>query len=141
MNNDTEIMAKTIYGEARGEYKKPNCGINSLIAVGNVIMNRHGESGESIEKVCLKPRQFSCWNDGDINRQLVLNPPIGDVIYILCLSVAQNLIDGKIKDITNGANHYHSKNIKKIPHWAEGKNPVYSVGNHIFFRLYRPAVL
>jgi spore germination cell wall hydrolase CwlJ-like protein len=128
-------MAKTIYGEARGEYKKPNGGINSLIAVGNVIMNRHVESGVSIEEVCLKPKQFSCWNMGDVNRQLVLNPPIGDVIYIMCLATAQNIIDGKIKDITYGANHYHAKNITKIPRWAEGKVPTFEIGNHVFFKL------
>ncbi|MDR1476488.1 MAG: cell wall hydrolase [Holosporales bacterium] len=135
MNNSIEIMAKTIYGEARGEYKKPNCGARSLIAVGNVIMNRHKHSGESIKDICLKPKQFSCWNLGDLNRNLTENPPIGDAIYILCHVLSKELIDLKIDDITNGANHYYSKTVKSVPYWAAGRISVFEIGNHVFFKI------
>ncbi|MDR2598610.1 MAG: cell wall hydrolase [Holosporales bacterium] len=130
-----EIMAKTIYGEARGEYRKPNCGTKSLIAVGNVIMNRHKHSGESIENICLKPKQFSCWNPWDPNRKLIENPPSADAIYVLCYVLSQKLIDLKIQDITNGANHYYSKIAKTPPYWATGHVPVFEIGNHIFFKI------
>jgi spore germination cell wall hydrolase CwlJ-like protein len=130
-----EIMAKTIYGEARGEYWKPNCGEKSLIAVGNVIMNRHNQSGESIKNVCLKPRQFSCWNPSDPNRRLIENPPNADPIYVICLVLSEKLIDLKIPDITNGANHYYSKTAKTVPYWAIGLSPVFEVGNHVFFKI------
>ena len=53
MNRDTDIMARTIYGEARGEYYVKDGGINSLIAVGNVIMNRSIERSRSISSICL----------------------------------------------------------------------------------------
>jgi spore germination cell wall hydrolase CwlJ-like protein len=130
-----EIMAKTIYGEARGEYGKPDCGEKSLIAVGNVIMNRHKYSGESIENVCLKPKQFSCWNPNDPNRKLIENPSSADAIYVLCCVLSKKLIDLEIRDITHGANHYYSKIAMTLPYWAVGHTPIFAIGNHIFFKI------
>jgi len=56
---DIDILARTIFGEARGEYDHPEGGMASLIAVGNVVMNRlqvKGRYGQSIQEVCLKPK-------------------------------------------------------------------------------------
>jgi spore germination cell wall hydrolase CwlJ-like protein len=135
MNKDVEILAKTMYGEARGEYKKLNCGMNSLIAVGNVIINRHKHSGESIETVCLKPKQFSCWNIGDPNRSITAFPSTGDAIYILCCVLAKKLLNQELGDITNGANHYCSKTMNPLPIWAINRTPVFEIGNHVFFKI------
>ena len=63
--NDLIVMAKTMWGEARGE------GYNGLVAVGWVIQNRcerGGWFGNTIREVCLKPYQFSCWNNDDCNK-------------------------------------------------------------------------
>lgn len=128
--NDLVIMAKTIYGEARGET------ILGKYAVGCVIYNRwKKDKGKTIEEICLQPWQFSCWNYNDPNKVLLMNEnmPIdrkfGDSLheasYIL-------LSEGKHKDATNGATHYHAKSIKK-PYWAKGKEPCYSEGNHVFY--------
>ena len=38
--NDIHILARTIYGEARGEYYRLDGGLSSLIAIGNVVKNR-----------------------------------------------------------------------------------------------------
>lgn len=59
-----DTLTKTIWGEARGE------GREGMIAVAWVILNRAsigGWWGNSIETVCLKPWQFSCWNANDPN--------------------------------------------------------------------------
>ncbi|MDR1034771.1 MAG: cell wall hydrolase [Holosporales bacterium] len=130
-----EIMAKTIYGEARGEYKKPNCGVRSLIAIGNVIMNRHNASGKSVENVCLKRNQFSCWNPKDPNKKLIENSSTADPIFVLCYVLSKKLIESEIGDITNGANHYYSKSVKIPPYWTAGHMPVFEIGNHIFFKI------
>ena len=64
-DNDLMIMAKTIWGEARGE------GRNGQVAVAWVIRNRAqcgGWFGRTIAEVCLKDQQFSCWNHNDCNR-------------------------------------------------------------------------
>ena len=62
---DIAVMAKTIWGEARGEHYE------GQVAVGWVIRNRcetGGWFGNSIREVCLKPYQFSCWNNDDCNK-------------------------------------------------------------------------
>ncbi|MES2252810.1 MAG: cell wall hydrolase, partial [Pseudomonadota bacterium] len=67
---DIDILARTIYGEARGEYGRVDGGLAALIAVGNVIVNRTQQQtwfGRTVRDVCLKPYQFSCWNRNDPN--------------------------------------------------------------------------
>ena len=70
---DFEIMAKTIYGEARGETRE------GQIAVACVIFNRFRSgkwfSAKTLAGVCLKPLQFSCWNKSDPNSQILANLP------------------------------------------------------------------
>ena len=64
-DSDLMIMAKTIWGEARGESH------NGQVAVAWVIRNRAergGWWGNTIREVCLKDQQFSCWNHNDCNR-------------------------------------------------------------------------
>jgi spore germination cell wall hydrolase CwlJ-like protein len=133
--NSRLIVAKTMFGEARGEYAKKCCGIRSLIAIGNVIMNRHAVSDKSIEEVCLKPKQFSCWNDNDPNRGLLDGPLMDNEVFKICLVVAKQIIDNELGDITNGADHYYSKTMRRQPYWAAGRIPVFEIGNHVFFRL------
>ncbi|MDR0942105.1 MAG: cell wall hydrolase [Holosporales bacterium] len=135
MDRDIEIMAKTIYGEARGEYSCKNGGLKSLIAVGNVIMNRSKSSGDSITAVCLKPKQFSCWNKDDPNRKIIEKATAKDKAYQLCFITAAKIISEEIGDATNGANHYYSRFLENPPKWAKNKKPVAEIGNHIFFKL------
>ena len=64
-DSDLMIMAKTIWGEARGE------SYSGQVAVAWVIRNRAergGWWGNTIREVCLKDQQFSCWNHNDCNR-------------------------------------------------------------------------
>ena len=115
MNNDLKILAKTIYGEARGELN--NFGLAPLIAVGNVVLNRIRKNfANSITDVCLAPYQFSCWNPKDPNYEKLKNLDESSTIFKTCLKVAQNLIEGKWPDLTDGCDHYHAKSIK--PYWA-----------------------
>ena len=62
VTENIEYMAKTVWGEARGEDKE------GRIAVASVILNRknkQGWMGKTIIDVCLKKWQFSCWNEND----------------------------------------------------------------------------
>jgi hypothetical protein len=64
---DRDILARTIFGEARGE------GVAGQIAVAWTIRNRVNDGkdkswwGEGYAGVCQKPYQFSCWNKNDPN--------------------------------------------------------------------------
>jgi N-acetylmuramoyl-L-alanine amidase len=136
--NDTEILAKTIYGEARGEFNKLEGGLASLIAVANVVMNRvkKGFFGNSIEKVCLKPWQFSCWNRNDSNYEVITKVDCGEKIFDICLEISKKIISGVFPDLTKNADHYYSSFLKVPPFWAKGKKPSVKIGNHLFFNIY-----
>jgi spore germination cell wall hydrolase CwlJ-like protein len=131
-----ELVAKTIYGEARGEYKLATGGLSSLIAVGNVICNRVLKKswyGHTIEQVCLKPWQFSCWNKNDPNYKILMQESINDSLYDLCQEVSQGVLT-HWPDLTKGATHYHTVGIP-LPNWAKGTRAHTKIGQHLFYTL------
>ncbi|HJR27754.1 MAG TPA: cell wall hydrolase, partial [Pseudomonas sp.] len=64
---DRDVLARTLWGEARGE------GLPGQIAVAWAIRNRVNDGkarswwGEGYAGVCQAPYQFSCWNKSDPN--------------------------------------------------------------------------
>jgi len=132
MNNDLKILAKTIYGEARGELNP--FGLAPLIAVGNVVINRVRKKFEkSITDVCLAPRQFSCWNHDDPNYEKIKNLDESSSLFKTYLEIARNLIEGSWPDLTDGCDHYHARYVK--PFWAGMLTPKRVFGNHLFYSL------
>lgn len=131
---ETEILARTLYGEARGE------DLAGIEAVACVILNRVAFAksrgrywwGNSIKQVCLKPGQFSCWNEHDPNRKKLLAVNPRDGAYRLCKRIANRAVAGDFPDATEGATHYHTHAVD--PYWARGHVPVAEIGNHLFYR-------
>ena len=130
MTQDQELyMAKTMWGEARGE------GLAGMQAVGNVIMNRVDAGswyGASIKDVVLKPYQFSCWNSNDPNRAKIDALTVSQLESSMALPLARQIIAGDLPDITGGATHYHAKSI--TPSWASKMKRTAMIGNHIFYK-------
>lgn len=132
--SDTEIFARTLYGEARGETYR--FGLNSLKAIAHVICNRVRAKtwyGQSIKDVCLKPLQFSCWNKNDPNFEILSQQYIADLVYKICMHIVIDFMKDQPDDFTHGANHYHHINCH--PQWAKNKTPVFTIGHHIFYSL------
>ena len=128
--DETEIMylAKTIWGEARGESTK------GQQAVANVIMNRvkkGGWYGATVEEVVLKPYQFSCWNDTDPNFEKLQNLQANDPQLAGALQIAKKAYYGQLEDITGGAINYHAKSVN--PYWSKSMTKTATIGNHIFY--------
>lgn len=125
--NDIDILARTIYGEARGESTL------GKRAVACVIINRYNSkkwfSGANIAETCRKKWQFSCWNDGDPNKKKIENATAIELAE--CLAIAEAFVDGKEKDFLCGACHYHTT--KLTPKWAEGRRADFLIGNHLFY--------
>jgi spore germination cell wall hydrolase CwlJ-like protein len=133
---DIDIFARTIYGEARGEYA--TSGLAALIAVGNVVMNRLTQKswyGASIREVCQKPWQFSCWNPNDPNQRLLTGDVLVDPIYQICWNVADRLASEQWPYLTKGSDHYHTIALIPLPKWSRGKTPQLRLGEHLFYRL------
>lgn len=136
-NDDINILAKTLYGEARGE---GNMGIE---AVACVVMNRVAYSkkrggkywwGSTPKEVCLKKYQFSCWNDGDPNRRLLERDMSGDIVYGLCERIATKAVNGMLADITDGATHYLTEQGIKAASWDDRHTQHMKIGKHYFYK-------
>ena len=129
MERQKEILARTLYGEARGE------GPEGMQAVANVIVNRArlgGWWGDSIETVCKKRFQFSLWNDlSDPNTVKTLQATPADPAYAQALDIAGRAIDGTLPDITGGATHYHADWVN--PEWANPQYMTAQIGKHSFY--------
>lgn len=139
VDTDIDILARTIYGEARSE------GEEGMEAVACVVINRYkshkwysgyvlkgGAKIPSIAHTCLKRMQFSCWNKNDPNLPKIRRVTPENKIFKKCLEIASAAVCGNLKDFTGGAVYYHTKDIK--PEWAVEKIPCYEVNNHIFYR-------
>jgi len=130
---EVDILARTLYGEARGET------VRGKEAVACVILNRAKRAkdrggywwGNSIEQVCLKPWQFSCWNESDPNRQKILAVEPGHKVFDTCLRIARRAVSGCLSDPTDGATHYHTERVN--PPWSRGKPASAEIGHHLFY--------
>lgn len=132
-NDDEQIeyMARTMWGEARGE------GATGMRAVGHVIMNRVKAGswyGLTPKEVVLKKSQFSCWNENDPNRAKLLTVTTADSNYALALSLAKAIYAGTMPDITNGATNYLALgSLSTVPSWVSKMTQVAEIGNHTFY--------
>ena len=128
-------MARTIWGEARGE------GQAGMEAVACVIVNRAlnpGWGGRGVAGVCQAPSQFSCWNQGDPNRAKLLAVTSGNTQFDQCRGIAIRAMARAYPDPTNNADSYYDTSIRP-PKWSIGKIPSAMIGKFHFFRLYLPA--
>ncbi len=136
---DLDTLARTLWGEARGE---PDQG---KVAVAWVIANRAsrpafaghllGRAG-AVDRVCKAPWQFSCWNLDDPNRaQLIALHPIAMAVE---LQIATDVLKGDLSDPTNGADHYHTIDAPAWatawpPGWAASMRQTARFGGHVFY--------
>ena len=138
---EEKIMALTLWAESRGE---PLAG---KIAVGTVIMNRvdhRAWDGKTIKEVCLWPKQFSCFNPDDAQRERMVDfaedhlfcfdfsPALKD-----CHLIATGLLKGVIqpdKDILNSkCCQYLTTAAKAHCNWWKKMRFVKKIGNHEFY--------
>lgn len=135
MRDPVDILARTLWGEARGE------GRHGMEAVAAVILNRAAHPrwwGSNIIQVCTAPMQFSCWSWGDPNRPKLVSVTGADPAFVTALAVAEQAVAGKLVDPTNGADSYYAAGTPE-PAWAEGREPCAVIGRHKFYRLETPA--
>jgi len=140
---DMDILARTIWGEAR------NQGYAGMTAVANVIINRAKISartpdqadwwGETVGEICTKRTkdaktgklvwQFSMW--GDQNGVLAMQVTPADATFRVAQEIALRALTGLLADLTNGATNYHTTAVS--PPWANPARRTAQIGAHIFY--------
>lgn len=114
-DSDTVLLARMIFGEARRNSRIEQ------IAVAHTALTRAKDkvrwNGTDIRSALLTPKQYSCFNDDDPNREILEDPMRYDSKrFKQCLVVAEKVLNGEYKDPTNGATHYHAPSAN--PKWA-----------------------
>jgi hypothetical protein len=131
-----DTLARTMWGEARGE---PDATL-AMRAVGHVVLNRVERQtywGHTVEDVCRKPWQFSCWNKADPNLPWLRTVTSADARYATALQLTADLLrlddaQRHRADPTAGATHYYARRIP-TPRWALGHQACARIGGHDFF--------
>ena len=126
--NTVELLAKTIWGEARNQGEK------GMKAVCYVVLNRKGSrpTWGTLRKVVKAPHQFSVWNTYDNNYKLIRKGVTHKKSYKKALQIARECLYKPYEDITKGATHYHAAH--KTPFWAAALEKTVVIGDHIFYR-------
>ncbi len=114
-SGDTYLLARCVYGEARGESYK------GQVAVAAVILNRVKSSKfpNSIAGVIYQPGAFSVVNDGQIN----LSPNDS------ALKAAKDAMNGY--DPTGGCIYYYNP-AKTSNKWIRSRPIILTIGQHVF---------
>lgn len=128
--DERDYLLATLWGECRGE---PFIG---QVAVACVIRNRVDDSRwpNTYEGVVTQPKQFSCWDGGNV-------PGMGGDSMGVLSFIAHGVISGVIPDITDGANHYINAYARPPePSWARKLEqvtiwPGRLIGAHTFYKL------
>ena len=153
--DDLDILSRTVYGEARGEsdlgklavayvacnraeiaarhvaaHGKPHplYGDGSVASACQVHHTMHRPDGRDVEVY-----QFSCWNEHDPNRVIILSLDLTSEEAQPCVRMAKAALQKTAPDPSNQATHYHTANT--APYWAVGETPCAEVGDHVFYRL------
>jgi len=112
-------IAENAYHEARGEKEL------GMIAVTNVVLNRAKDSRfpNNPCAVVYQPNQFS-W----VGKMSEIND---EQSYKVAESIAKKALNGKLKDITANADHYHATYVK--PDWSKKMAHTKTIGKHKFY--------
>ena len=136
-----QVLALTIFGEARGE---PTPG---KIAVGSVILERvdHRDwDGKTIPEVCFKKWQFSCYNERDPNYPRLLHIAErwdGEMATSKtlneCFGIALGLINGSIPRTPEIAKNHVCQYATSLgamsATWDDRMKVIAHIGAHIFY--------
>lgn len=132
IGNDVETLARTLWGEARGE------GYEGMLAVAWVIENRRLDKRwpNTVAGVCRQKWQFSCWNEADPNRAKLVAVGLENRQFCDTLQAALAVMVGDVRDMTGGANHYlNPAALPKLPSWYRAEAVTVTIGRHRFLKL------
>jgi len=130
--SELDLLTGVIFGEARGE------DWNAKVGVGLTIRTRaehpgHWGWGLNYRAIILRPKQFSCFNQGDPNLMKIIEADRASTVWQECRMVAEAIYLGRIVDFVGGPTHYHSASMKRLPRWAKKIKRIGRFGGLIFY--------
>jgi hypothetical protein len=134
-HSNLDIIAATLWGEARGESKQ------GQIAIYNILKNRARKSGgtslKQIAAECLKPYQFSYWNDkGFLKDPKCAKGSLG--VEPKELTEFKNLVNSNPSNNIGQSTHYVNKKYATTKNkWWENKEKfkfITKIGDHEFYQ-------
>lgn len=126
---DKEILAKTVYLEARGEPTEGWRGV-AFVIMNRAKLNKSYWGGSSVGGVCSKRGQFECWNPGQ-------NQTVDDAsLYKRIKHYTDLIYDGIDQDDpTSGSDHYNNPRIENPPpDWTKNCRKTVMIGEHQFYK-------
>ena len=134
LSPEMEIVARTIYGEARSD------GEEGMTAVAWVIRNRYhlgplGGFGIGWIGVCKQRNQFQCWSVPGKNQNAMLDADNTDSAFQTAVTVASAVMGGAVADPTGGALFYYDHSIAEPASWVKaGYRQTVVIGPFTFLR-------
>lgn len=126
--SDKDILAQTVYHEARGEGEQGWRGV-AFVIINRAKANKPHWGGSSVSSVCKQKWQFECWNPGydtQIREKSVFNQ---------IKKVTDRIYDGQDRnDPTGGADHYNNPDKEGYKEWTEGCRKTVKINNHQFYK-------
>jgi spore germination cell wall hydrolase CwlJ-like protein len=105
-------------------------------------LNKKSWYGDSIEEIIKLPYQFSVFNpetkpdqfEQDDNYKATISATVDDPDYIAAREIALGLLEGRIKDNTDGATHYYNPD-EANPTWIDSPKmkSLKKIGDHSFY--------
>jgi spore germination cell wall hydrolase CwlJ-like protein len=125
---ELKCLAEDIFFENR------NNGIEGMINVAFVPLNRAEKENANICDVINEPYQFSYKLDPyNKVKNFITNNVIERAAYRQALNVSKMVLSGQIKDPTHGALYYHALYID-APYWTASKRIALRDAVHIFYK-------
>ncbi|MBA7656310.1 hypothetical protein ES703_64234 [subsurface metagenome] len=125
-DSDEVLLARMIFGEGRGMCHPQE----EKIEIGYTVVNRINDgalwNGENVKEIILKKYQgryqYSCFNDWDPNKPILMDPQkYNPEIWRECLGIAKEILSGEYDEFNRGSTHYHMKTMKTYPRWTKSK--------------------
>lgn len=130
--HEVDILARTIYAEARGEPFEGQVAVAWVIK--NRSLDRRARWPRTVAEVCQQPKQFSCWNGGDKNYERMLAVTMEDQAFVRAVGIACLVLAGDIRDHARGANHYMRTDWMDRVSWDDRMVKTAEIGFHTFLK-------
>ena len=149
---DIDTVARTVWGEARGEPPEGQQAVAAVIGnranIAAAWMAHHGMPhplfGDGhLASACLAHHggiyQFSCWNHDDPNRAKLIAVTDANQAFTQCQAIARALAAGHLADHTGDATHYLDEATTRklyghLPSWVSEMTETTVIGSHTFYR-------